>query len=72
VLRFARQLLLARGIAIETPRRLAAAFADPRFRIDAGGDAQFTRALLIGISSLHGRSRSIDLKKTYGDADVVS
>ena len=59
-LRFARQMLFARGIAIETPRRLAAACADPRFRVDACGDTQFTRALLIGISSLHGRSRSID------------
>jgi hypothetical protein len=45
--------VLARGIAIEAPRRHAAAFADPAVGIDAGGKAQFAGALAVWIRPIH-------------------
>src|SRR5262249_6232653 len=55
-LRLARQMLLARRIAIETPGGLAAALADPRIRIDAGRKAKLPGTLLIGIGPPHEES----------------
>ncbi len=49
----ARELLLAGGVAIQAPGRLAAAFADAGIRIDARGEAEFAGALLVGIGSSH-------------------
>src|SRR5262249_44450326 len=56
----ARQMLLARRIAIQTPRGLPAALADPRIRIDAGRKAKLPATLLIGIGPSHGQKAPDD------------
>jgi hypothetical protein len=60
-------MLLARGVLVKAPGRLAASFADARVGIDTGGKAKLAGAFHVGIGSSHGR-RSLSFRTHFNRA----